>query len=82
MLKIDLENFYIKRLEVLHKDVTDYFEKYWNVEVKEIYLRLLSSPQPEDQSKALTGFWSEAKELGEYPPNIEEAIVMFLNYFL
>lgn len=72
----------MNRLGYLHKDVTDYFQKYWNVEIKDIYLRLLSSPEDEDHSKALSNFWSEAKVLENYPTNIEEAIVMFLNYFL
>ena len=44
-LKKELKDFYKDRLSALHKDVTDYFQKYWNVEVKEEYLRLLSSSE-------------------------------------
>lgn len=62
--------------------MTDYFSKYWNVEVKEEYLRLLSSPDEGDHAKALSNFWSQAKTLEVYPPNIEEALVMYFNYFL
>lgn len=58
MLQGELADFYTHRLNSLHKDVVDYFEKYWNVEIKEEYLRLLSSPEREDHNKALTNFWA------------------------
>jgi hypothetical protein len=45
-------------------------------------MRLLSSYENQDHGKALTNFWGEVKILGEFPENIEEAIVMFFNYFL
>lgn len=37
----------------LQQNVTDYFQKYWNEEIRDIYLRLLSSPEDEDKTKAL-----------------------------
>jgi hypothetical protein len=82
MLQNELADFYIHRLNGLHKDVTDYFSKYWNREVKEEYLRLLSSPDTADHGRALSNFWGEVSKLSHFPDNIEEAVVMFFNYFL
>jgi hypothetical protein len=82
VLQGELAEFYIHRLNSLHKDVTDYFQKYWNREVKEEYMRLLSSPEPEDHGRALSNFWAEARGLPQFPANLEEAVVMFFNYFL
>ena len=45
-------------------------------------MRLLSSPERQDHNKALTNFWAEVKQLESYPGNLEQAIVMFFNYFL
>jgi hypothetical protein len=45
-------------------------------------LRLLSSIDTIDHGKALSNFWTEVRALQSFPPNIEEAVVMYFNYFL
>ena len=50
--------------------------------IKDGYLRYLSSAMTEDHNTALVDFWSDIQQMEEITPEIEEAVVMYYNYFL